>query len=250
MSIRTDPRSSPARADDVSDETSTHRVSLGLSVPQVIGGALAAATSAVALSFLGVAGTLIGAVVGSLVATIGAAVYSHSLGVAAAQLRVVRVAGGPEATSAGDSLEGAPRHDADQADLAPPVGVTTPPPERRRVRMVAGVAIGVVLALAGITAVELIIGHPVSGSTSSGTTVGQAVGVAQRAEPSVTLPASPTTTTSARSATATPATGSASSVASPTSTPGGLVASASPETGPASTGTPGGQTATLGQPAG
>ena len=99
------------------------------------------------------------------------------LGLAAAQLRVVRVAGGPEATGAGDdSLEGAPRHDADEAELAPTAGVTARPPERRRVRMVAGLALGVVLALAGITAVELIIGHPVSGSTTSGTTIGQAVG--------------------------------------------------------------------------
>ncbi len=249
MSIRTDPRSSPARPDDASNETSSHRVSLGLSVPQVIGGALAAATSAVALSFLGVAGTLIGAVVGSLVATIGAALYSHSLGVAAAQLRVVRVAGGPEATGAGDdSLAGAPRNDPDEAELAPTAEVTAKRPERRRVRMVAGVALGVVLALAGITAVELIIGHPVSGSTTSGTTIGQAVGGAQRAEPSVTLPASPTTTKTPHSATATTAT--ATSGASSTATPGGPGASAGPETGPASTGSPAGQTAPVGQPAG
>ncbi|MGB8380937.1 MAG: hypothetical protein WCG47_06730 [Dermatophilaceae bacterium] len=222
---------------------------MGLSVPQVIGGALAAATSAVALSFLGVAGTLIGAVVGSLVATIGAALYSHSLGVAAAQLRVVRVAGGPEATGAGDdSLAGAPRSDPDEAELAPTADVTAKRPERRRVRMVAGLALGVLLALAGITAFELIIGHPVSGSTTSGTTIGQAVGGAQRAEPSVTRPASPTTTKTPHSATATTAT--ATSGASSTATPGGPGASAGPETGPASTGSPAGQTAPVGQPAG
>ena len=64
---------------------------LGLSPAQVIASALAAATSALAASFLGVAGTIVGAVVGSMVATIGSAVYAHSLQRAHSQLRVVRL---------------------------------------------------------------------------------------------------------------------------------------------------------------
>src|SRR3954453_3085270 len=51
----------------------------GLSLTQICGGALAAVTAAVAASFLGVAGTLIGAGVGSVISTIAAALYSHSL---------------------------------------------------------------------------------------------------------------------------------------------------------------------------
>lgn len=50
-----------------------------LSVPQIAGGALAAVTAAVAASFLGVAGTVIGAAVASIATTIGGAVYTHYL---------------------------------------------------------------------------------------------------------------------------------------------------------------------------
>lgn len=52
---------------------------LGLSWFQVIAGALAAMTSAWIASSLGVAGTIIGAAVGSLVATITAALYANTL---------------------------------------------------------------------------------------------------------------------------------------------------------------------------
>ena len=49
-----------------------------LSATQVIGGALAAASAAVAASLLGVYGTVIGAAVVSVVASVGGAVYTHS----------------------------------------------------------------------------------------------------------------------------------------------------------------------------
>ncbi|QYC43660.1 hypothetical protein Nocox_30380 [Nonomuraea coxensis DSM 45129] len=50
-----------------------------LSVPQILGSALAAVTAAVAASFLGVAGTVIGAAVMSVASTVGTAVYTHYL---------------------------------------------------------------------------------------------------------------------------------------------------------------------------
>lgn len=52
---------------------------LGLSWLQLIAGALAAMTSAWVASYLGVAGTIIGAAVGSLVASIASAVYVNGL---------------------------------------------------------------------------------------------------------------------------------------------------------------------------
>ena len=52
---------------------------LGLSTAQVIGSALAAMSGAFSASFLGTTGTLIGAAVGSVIATVGAAIYTHSL---------------------------------------------------------------------------------------------------------------------------------------------------------------------------
>ena len=60
----------------MSDHT-RHR--LELSLPKIVAGALAAASAAVASSWLGVAGTVLGAVVVSVVATVGTALYSHSL---------------------------------------------------------------------------------------------------------------------------------------------------------------------------
>jgi hypothetical protein len=56
---------------------------LGLSGTQTMGSALAAVTSAVVGSFLGVAGTLIGAALGSIVATIAGALYARTLDSAA-----------------------------------------------------------------------------------------------------------------------------------------------------------------------
>jgi hypothetical protein len=57
----------------------SHEPKFGLSVPQVLAGALAAASAAVASSWLGVAGTVIGAAVVSVVASVGTVIYGHSL---------------------------------------------------------------------------------------------------------------------------------------------------------------------------
>ena len=61
----------------MSDDTPRSR--LGLDWSNTLAGALAAVSSAVLLSTLGAAGTLIGAAVGSLAATIGTALYSQGL---------------------------------------------------------------------------------------------------------------------------------------------------------------------------
>ena len=55
------------------------RPTIQLSGPQILAGALAAASAAVVSSWMGVAGTVLGAVVVSLVASIGAALYTPSL---------------------------------------------------------------------------------------------------------------------------------------------------------------------------
>jgi hypothetical protein len=52
---------------------------LNLNVTQVVGGALAAVTSAIVASRFGVGGTLVGAGLASVVSTTGATVYSHML---------------------------------------------------------------------------------------------------------------------------------------------------------------------------
>jgi hypothetical protein len=55
------------------------RRGLNLSAAQVIASVLATLSAAVAASFLGVAGTLVGAAVGSLVSTMGTEIYKHYL---------------------------------------------------------------------------------------------------------------------------------------------------------------------------
>jgi hypothetical protein len=60
---------------------------IGVSTVQVGASAAAAVTSALAASFFGVAGTLIGAAVGSVVSTLAGALYSHYLGRAGARIK-------------------------------------------------------------------------------------------------------------------------------------------------------------------
>lgn len=55
------------------------RKALQLSVAQILAGALASVSAAVVASVFGVAGTLIGAALTSVVATVGGAVYAHSI---------------------------------------------------------------------------------------------------------------------------------------------------------------------------
>ena len=78
----------------------------GLSVIQIVASTAAAVTAAVIGSRLGVAGTLTGAALASIVSAVGAAVYGHSLLVTRRHmtkaLRLVRPAGAtPAATGAG-----------------------------------------------------------------------------------------------------------------------------------------------------
>lgn len=65
----------------------SERNRLEISWANALGGSLGAVSSAVVLSSLGTAGTLIGAALGSLVITIGGAVYSYSLRAAHERLR-------------------------------------------------------------------------------------------------------------------------------------------------------------------
>ena len=73
-------------------ETPDQPKRLEINWAQTIGGALAAVSSAVLLSTLGVAGTIIGAAAGSIVVTVGSAVYTHSLAVSKERVAAARIA--------------------------------------------------------------------------------------------------------------------------------------------------------------
>jgi hypothetical protein len=141
---------------------------LGVGPAQIAGSALAAVSGAFAASYLGVTGTVVGAAVGSVVATVGGATYTSSLrrGSAAVRRRVTTLQGTVV------KLEPAPA--APRPDIR--TRLTALPWKRLGVASAAAL----VVALAAITAFELVSGRPVASltghSAGGGTTVGRVVG--------------------------------------------------------------------------
>ncbi len=192
----------------------TERPRIQLSVVQVVASALAAITATVCASYLGIAGTVIGAAVASVLTVVGNAVYSHSL------RRVGTVAG-----------------------LATRTGATTPAPVARRrgwktfATACAGVFVGV---LAVVTAVEVVAGRPLSdvvrGQSGSGTSVlgdvGQSTGSSSPA-PRATVTVTPQVVT--RTPTVTVTGTAVTKTATPTTT---VTPTATPTSSPRSSSTP------------
>ena len=161
---------------------------LGLSLPQVMGSALAATTAAVCSSWLGVAGTLIGAAIGSVVATVGGALYTHSLRQGReVVLRHVPYAGHGPADGVRPPSSYDDR-DSTTNDTASGVMVAEVLPEDSGsawgglpwARIAVGSLVALLLGLGALTAVEKLTGQPIStvtgGSDRDGTTVGTVLG--------------------------------------------------------------------------
>lgn len=217
---------------------------LELSTTQVAGSALAAVSAAFFASWLGTAGTLIGAAVGSVVATVGSATYtwwlrrtSEAVKRTAAQVRetgmgstvVVPVLRNRRPGHAGE-------HDAEDADAHGEDGNRWAFLRNRPWGKVALVTAGVLLATLGsVTVVEAVIGKPISallrGDDETGTSVGRSLNQGSTSsgtvEKSGRQSSSPThSPTAGPSTTATPS-------ATPTPTP-----SATPSTTAAPSATP------------
>jgi hypothetical protein len=159
-------------------------IKVSFSLPQLIGGALAAATAAAVGSTLGVAGTILGAAVASVVGGVGGTLYSA--GIDRTHRKVASVI-----TRTGT----VPLEPADGVDLtlvdvtagAPPVagsasgsasgsaGGDGPSGRKRRIWKVAAITAAAIFAvsLVVITAVELGLGRAFGGG--EGTTVSQVV---------------------------------------------------------------------------
>lgn len=139
-------------------------------ISQVLAGALAAITAAVLGSTMGVAGTVIGAGLASVVSTVGGAIYLRSIQRTRQSVRTVRakVVGRNGTTSV--LLADLPEEEKDEPTEEPE---ETQPPAERRLRwpvLVAGSVLAFALGMLVITGVEWIRGEPLSGG--SGTTVG------------------------------------------------------------------------------
>ncbi|WP_344936109.1 hypothetical protein [Sphaerisporangium flaviroseum] len=195
---------------------------LDLSAPQIAGSALAAATAAVAASFLGVTGTVIGAAAASAATTVGNAVYTHYLKRTRDRLKEAhglitgqreREALEEETAAAHPGEEGlatavhATIRDHGPADLPPTVTDATPlhpetaetPPLRREgaprplwVTLIVATVATFALSMGGILAFELLSGKPlaatVHGQEGSGTSLG---GKVDEPAPPTPVPSTP-----------------------------------------------------------
>jgi hypothetical protein len=169
----------------------------GLSVIQIVASTAAAVTAALIGSRLGVAGTLTGAALASVVSGVGAAVYGHSLLVTrrkmAKALRLVRqgttpsapagaATAAPATPAAADRRPSHPRTagpDDDPTVVIPRAGqpaAFAPRRSRRPLTVVlAGVAAAAVIfagSMAMVTLVERVKGGPLSGGNSGLTILG------------------------------------------------------------------------------
>ena len=183
-----------------------------LSLPQVLASSLAAASAAVVASFFGVAGTVAGTALFSVVATVSTAVYQH-----AAQRTADRLA------HVGPLLRRPDRS-----------GVAAPSLPWRRIARAAAAVFAV--AIAGITTFELTAGRPVSAllgrNDDSGTSIARVIEPGRSPRSAAPTP----TRRSDRSREVTPSPSStAPGYASPNPAPGGSPGSAPAGTAPADT---------------
>jgi hypothetical protein len=224
----------------------------GMSLTQVAAGAVAAAASAVAASFLGVAGTVLGAAVGSVIYTLAATIFSKSVDSAAKVSRtlVIRRATAPESPG-GAPASAVPDSAAGEEPGEKVVEYTTrsgKPPQPaesiwNRIRwkplaLVAGFVF--VAAMAVITVTELALGHPLGDPKGSGVTVIDVGRSSPQPTPTESRTATPT-------GSATP-TSTGGVGASPSATPGGSAPTTTPSgTSPGlQTTAPGGSATTSG----
>lgn len=208
-----------------------------LTVTQVVAGALAAVSAAVVLSFLGVAGTVIGAALASVVSTVGSALYSASLARTTERLRRTREA--PAAAPAGVS-------GAATRELPVHLDPRRAPAARRRPRWtrVAVYAVAVfATAMVVVTGIELVGQRPVSAlvggddAPSATTTIGELSTASSGSDvpPADPGPAAPTT--GAPDGTGEPETTDAPESTEGPPTPSGDAEEPAPETAPQTGGT-------------
>lgn len=238
------------------DDEEKEPVKVSFSLPQIAGGALAAATAAAIGSQLGVAGTIAGAAVASIVGGVAGTLYSAGIdrthrrvsdaivrgyervrrdpGYDPDRPQVLAADGDPgqtavlPATAGPDATRGAPGPDS------PGPGGPDPDDRRKRLWKVMAITVGAMFlfALAAITVIELGLGRSLAGE--EGTTVSQVVKPERRpARPSATPSRTPTPTPSATTTTVPTPSPTPTPVPTPAPTP-----TATPTPTPTATGAP------------
>jgi hypothetical protein len=159
----------------MSEQAAAERIWSGIDITKTLGGALAAVCAAVLGSFLGVAGTLIGAALASIIGTIGTEIYTRSLERGAEKLQTLAPAFVTAPAAVGTPEVAAATEDDKPSETVPEAnrGHTI------RWKRVALLAAGVfVLTMGALTVVELMAGKSVAsmvGHGSSGTTTWSSV---------------------------------------------------------------------------
>jgi hypothetical protein len=222
-------------------------------ISQVLAGALAAVTAALLGSTMGVAGTVVGAGLASVVSTVGGALYLRSIertrdSVLTVRAKVVGRSGGTTVLVADGDTQARPDAGTDAAtgavtsaetgDEVEAVAVEErddhPPAGRRRlsVPMLVLASLAVfALGMLAVTGVEWLRGESLSGT--GGTTFGSIVDSHRDGGTQREQPADPTTSTTAPTAPSAPSTGSRES-ASTTTEPTGTTTTP-PSSDPATT---------------
>lgn len=192
---------------------------IGVSGVQVAAGVLASVSAAMVSSYFGVAGTIVGAAVFSIFATVGSAAYGLGIRRTTARLQQVQTLRMPRPTvrlpgrgtpaertgaSTGEAADDEGGVDAAEAEAVDERAVLPGPATegwrhwlaRRRWSLAAGVAVVFVLSLATVTLIEAVADRPLSGedSGSRATSIGSLFsGGGDDDEPDD--PGTPTTTT-------------------------------------------------------
>lgn len=204
---------------------------------QVLAGALAAVTAALIGSTMGVAGTVVGAGLASVISTVGGAVYLRSIqrtrdGVRTVRAKVVGRSGGATVLVSTDDEEPAPEPGDEVEAESAPDEPERPPAEKRRLRwpvLVVTTVAAFALGMAAVTGVEWLRGESLSGG--SGTTFGSVVaphesssdtgdrtGETTSTTTTTPTPTDPTTTTAPTTTSTTPPSESTTTTTPPVTT--------------------------------
>lgn len=200
-------------------EQATDRVWSSIDIPKTIAGVLAAVSAAVVGSFLGVAGTLVGAALASVVGSVGTEVYRKWI--ARGHKKIATFVTAPAAVGTPGV---AAAHDESPSQPEPEEGTGVSVPTKMRWGRVASIAGAVfVLAMGTLTAFELITGKSAAdavGHHTNSTTTICSVFCSKKTD-QVNTPASTPASTGAPATDGTkaPATGSATTGSTPSTAP-------------------------------
>jgi len=185
-------------------EHAPDRIWSGIEISKVAAGTLAAVSAAVIGSYLGVAGTLIGAAVASVIGTVGTEVYQRSINKGAKKLqtlaptfiKVPAAVGTPQVAAAAE--EDAPSHTVAPDEVTEKRAADKSGTKLRWKPILIGSVVVFVIAMGAIFAMEAVAGRSLASLTGNGdsgrSTIGVPVGDDRNSTPTPAPSVAPTET--------------------------------------------------------